>query len=63
MRHRSARARVFAIPAAVAVLTVLGLLSALLLEGVGQPISWVALGVPLGLLAWHLGRFAWGPKR
>lgn len=64
MRHRSARGpSVFAIPAAIAVLTVLGLLSALLLEGVGPPISWLALGVPLGVLAWFLGRFAWRPKR
>ncbi|WP_200944178.1 hypothetical protein [Methylobacterium sp. Leaf399] len=50
--------RVFAIPALVALLTVAGLLSALLFEEAGPPISWLALGVPLLLLAWHLLRFA-----
>ena len=50
--------RVFAVPALVAVLTVAGLLSALLVERIGPPISWLALTVPLLVLARYVGRFA-----
>lgn len=49
--------RVFAFPALIAGLTVGGLLSALLVEGFGQPVSWLALSVPLVILAWYLGRY------
>ncbi|WP_375409306.1 hypothetical protein [uncultured Methylobacterium sp.] len=50
--------RVFAVPALIAVLTVAGLLSALLVEEIGQPVSWLALTVPLLILAWCVCRFA-----
>lgn len=49
--------RVFAVPVVIAVLTVAGLLSALLVEEIGQPVSWLALSVPLVILAWHLGQY------
>ena len=50
--------RVFAVPAAIAVLTAAGLMSALLVEGIGPAISWVTLMVPLLILARYVGRFA-----
>lgn len=50
--------RVFAVPTVIAILTVAGLASALLVEGIGPPLSWLALTAPLVILAWCVGRFA-----
>ncbi|WP_394833985.1 hypothetical protein LVJ94_46515 [Pendulispora rubella] len=46
--------RVFAIPSALAALTTLGLLTALL--GVGEWTSWLALTVPIALTFYCLAR-------
>lgn len=44
-------------PIALAVLTTLGLVTALLGEGgIWWPASWIALGVPLALAGWHMWR-------
>lgn len=49
--------RVFAIPALIAVLTMAGLMSALLVEEIGPPLSWLALSMQLLVLGWYGGRF------
>jgi hypothetical protein len=41
-------------PLLLAVLTLFGLLAALLGEGWWWPLSWIALGSPLLVLGWHL---------
>lgn len=41
-------ARIWAPPAAVGSVTAVGLLSALVADGVGDVLSWVALDVPVG---------------
>jgi hypothetical protein len=47
--------RVFGIPALLALATVFGLLSALLGQGgVWHVLAWIALCIPLTILAWHL---------
>ena len=43
-------------PLLVALLTVGGLLSGLLGDGLRDVLSWLTLGVPLPLIAWHAGR-------
>jgi hypothetical protein len=53
--------RVFGIPALLALVTVFGLLSALLGQGgVWHVLAWIALSLPLGVLVWHLIRSAQG---
>ena len=42
-------------PVALALLTALGLLSALLGDGAWDAASWIALGIPTGVCAW----FGW----
>lgn len=46
-------------PLALAALSVSGLLSALVSDGLGDAWSWLALGVPVAVMAW----FGWGPRR
>jgi hypothetical protein len=51
--------RVFGVPALLALLTLFGLLSALLGQGgVWHVLAWIALCIPLAVLAWHLARCA-----
>lgn len=52
------RARMWGWPIALGVLTASGLLSALVSEGWGDAWSWVGLGVPVAVMAWH----AWRPR-
>ncbi|AWN46407.1 hypothetical protein DK419_08825 [Methylobacterium terrae] len=47
---------VFGVPLAVGAATLAGLLAALLHEGAGGVAAWAALGLPLALIAWHVGR-------
>ena len=49
---------IFAMPIALAALTLLGLVSALLGDGWRDVLSWAALGTPLAVLAW-----AWCRRR
>ena len=44
--------RVFGAPLVIGVLTLAGLVSALLLGDVGRVFAWVALSVPLAAVAW-----------
>jgi hypothetical protein len=57
IRYGSAR-RVYAIPALLAVLTMFGLLAALLGQGRWHSLSWLALGIPIVMAAWYATRRA-----
>jgi hypothetical protein len=50
--------RIFAWPAVVAVLSTMGLLSALLGDGVWDAVSWVVLAVPVALYCGFIRRGA-----
>jgi hypothetical protein len=47
---------VWAMPILLAVLTLFGLLAALLGLGIWHWLSWITLCVPLGVVAWKWGR-------
>ena len=53
-RERSPH-EIFAAPLAIGLLSVVGLVAALLGDGLWDVVSWLALGVPVVLMAW----FAW----
>ncbi|MBY0295920.1 MAG: hypothetical protein K2X71_07775 [Methylobacterium sp.] len=46
---------VFRIPLLVGLASLAGLLSALFFEGPGWVAAWIGLGLPLALVAWHVG--------
>jgi hypothetical protein len=48
--------QIFRTPLAIAAITVFGLLSALLGDGVWDAVSWIALAAPVGITAHHLCR-------
>jgi len=50
--RRSTAWRVFRIPALLAAVSIFGLISALLGDGIWNGLSWVALGVPLLVVAY-----------
>ena len=50
--------RVFGVPAALAVASGAGLISALLGDGIWDMLSWFALGAPLAVIAWFGARAA-----
>ena len=46
--------RVFGMPAVLAIASAIGLLSALFGDGFWDWLSWLALGAPIGVIAWVL---------
>ena len=48
--------RVFGIPLLLAAITVFGLLAALLGHGLWHVLSWIALSIPIVVIAWHVSR-------
>jgi len=40
-------------PLALGILTAFGLIAALLSDGVGDTLSWIALAAPVLVIAWH----------
>lgn len=50
--------QIFGVPILLAIVTAAGLLSALLGDGVWNALSWLALGIPLLVIAWYAGRSA-----
>jgi hypothetical protein len=48
---------------AISVITVYGLLSALLGDGIWDELSWVALAIPLAVIVWRYGRGSESPSR
>ncbi|KPU98139.1 hypothetical protein APR50_06160 [Variovorax paradoxus] len=53
--HRQSAAQVFRIPLILGAATAIGLVSALLADGVWDALSWLMLAIPLAAaaLAWH----------
>jgi hypothetical protein len=51
-RKPSTFLRVFATPTAIAVVSLIGLVTALLGEGLNDWISWIGLSVPLAVILW-----------
>lgn len=58
--HERTAWQTFRVPLLLAVLTVFGLLSALLAEGIWQVLSWLALATPIALALRHA---LWPPGR
>jgi hypothetical protein len=54
-RHRHV-GRVYGIPALLAILTMFGLLAALLGQGSWHGLSWLALSIPIVLAGWYATR-------
>jgi hypothetical protein len=48
--------RVFGRPIALGIASAIGLLSALLGDGVWDAVSWATLGVPLAVVVWYAAR-------
>lgn len=56
MTRNSLFAKVYGPVAFLAVLSLIGLLAALLGDGILDALSWVTLGIPLGVIAWCFTR-------
>jgi hypothetical protein len=57
MSPSSHRRKIWMMPGLLAVLTLTGLLSALLGEQVGwKALCWIALGIPIATAGWHVFR-------
>jgi hypothetical protein len=54
--RRRVFARIFAIPALLAMLIAVGLISGVLGDGIWDVISWIALGIPLVVIGYRLYR-------
>ncbi|MBX6743070.1 MAG: transposase [Acetobacteraceae bacterium] len=50
------------VPALLALASTVGLVSALLGDGIWDVLSWLALGQPLAVTAWHVGRTTWAAR-
>jgi hypothetical protein len=51
--------RIWPVPIALGILTCLGLVAALVADGIWDAISWIGLGIPVMVGLW----FAWGQPR
>jgi hypothetical protein len=49
-------ARIWTAPAALALITIVGLLSALFADGAADVVSWIALATPVAAVAWCVAR-------
>ncbi|MGH8175227.1 MAG: hypothetical protein ACREV5_03060 [Steroidobacter sp.] len=52
MKQRRTRARVWLTPMALGVVTVVGLIAALLSDEAGDVLAWVALATPVSVVIW-----------
>jgi hypothetical protein len=50
--------QIFAVPLALAVMTGVGLITALVGDDIWDAVSWVGLGVPAAVSLWY----GWGPR-
>lgn len=53
-RRRQTHGQIFAIPMVIGILSVVGLLSALIGDGLWDGVSWVTLAIPIFLYAYFL---------
>ncbi len=51
--------RIWPIPIALAILSCVGLVAALVADGVWDAVSWIGLGTPVAVVLW----FAWPARR
>lgn len=58
MSRRGKGRRTWGAPIALALLSVVGLLSALFADGLGDVVSWVALAAPVAAVVWCMARSA-----
>lgn len=54
MKHRQSLWRIFAAPAALAAISILGLVSALTGDGIRNAVSWIALAIPVIAVIWAM---------
>jgi hypothetical protein len=54
MKPAARQRRVFAIPAIVAVITLVGLIGGLVGDGAADVLSWIALGSCLAMIGWAI---------
>ena len=59
-RQRRSTTRIFLLPAVVSLVIVFGLLAALLGDGIWNVASWIALGLPIAVVALFWSRRASG---
>lgn len=52
MTRRKSLTQIFVIPTAIACVSAIGLIAALIGDGVWDAIGWLGLGVPLGVIGW-----------
>ncbi len=48
--------RIWAVPVVLALLSGIGLVAALLGDGIWDVVSWITLAAPIVLVLWHVGR-------
>ncbi|WP_085217519.1 hypothetical protein [Allosphingosinicella indica] len=54
MRRRQTMRAIFALPLAIALFSIVGLVSALTGDGFRDALSWAALGVPVAAVGWAM---------
>lgn len=54
MKHRQSLWRIFAAPAVLAAISILGLVSALTGDGIRNAVSWIALAIPVIAVIWAM---------
>jgi hypothetical protein len=52
----------FGAPVVIGLLSLSGLLSALLFDGIGRYFSWIAVGTPIILVAWQISRWLFATR-
>lgn len=53
VREAEARPRVWTAPVLLGALSAIGLIAALVADGIGDAVAWVALGIPIAVSAWY----------
>lgn len=54
IRRRQTNGRIFAMPLLIGALSMIGLVSALVGDGLWDALSWIALAIPIGLCGYFL---------
>ena len=56
MHARLTARQIWGMPIVIGILSAIGLLSALLGDGIWDVLSWLALGTPVAVTFWYVGR-------
>ena len=62
MNSRMSTRQIWGMPIAIGMLSAVGLLSALLGDGIWDALSWAALATPVAASLWHVGRALGAPR-